>query len=118
MPVYAPDADILASFQRMRFTDMLIKAGRLPVVVTDVVWEELTGPESGHRANEAHAMLEAIAGQATPLLPDTHEVAAFDALHPYAATSDAGEASIIAYAIHHSEVIPVLRDRYAILRAI
>lgn len=118
MPVYAPDADILASLQRMRFADLLILAGRLPIVVTDVVWDELTSPESGHRATEAQTLLDAIAGQPTQLLPETPEVAAFDALHPVAAESDAGEASIIAYAICHPEVIPVLRDRHAVLRAI
>lgn len=63
-------------------------------------------------------MLEAVAGQPTVLEPQTPAADAFHSLHPTTATSDAGEASLIAHCLYHGDVIPVFEDQTALLRAV
>ena len=119
MKTYVPDADVLAVFQRLRLGDRISRTAETSFIVTDVVWDELTGPAVPARyAEPAVEMLNRLAGSATVLLPESPEAATFAALHPQAARQDAGEHSVVAYALHHAEATPVLRDKTALGRAI
>jgi predicted nucleic acid-binding protein len=125
MTRYAIDTDVLARIQRARHVSTLSKLGRLPVVVTDTVWEELTvvarskGNAPASEIEEMERMLEAIAGRPTELELDTVEAEAFGRLHSRPdRAEDAGEHSIIAYASIHEDVIAVLFDRRALFRAV
>jgi hypothetical protein len=124
MSRYALDADILALIQRAGHATALTQLGRLPVVVTDTVWDELTvvaqstGKVRPETLAEMKKLLVAIAGAPTLLVPDTPESEAYARLHPGSDTENAGEHSLIAYASHHSDVTGVLFDRKALHRAV
>ena len=116
--LYAPDADVLALFQRLRMIPQVTASGPLPVIVTDVVWDELTGArvQPPHR-EEARGMLQIIAGQPTMIELASAEADTFNKLHDSPAAENAGEHSILAYVLHH-KVVPVFRDRRALHRAV
>lgn len=124
MTRYALDADILALIQRAGHAPTLSRLGRLPVVVTDTVWDELTVVAQGTgkvwpaTLEEMNALLVSIAGAPTLLEPATPESEAFARLHPDASTENAGEHSLIAYASQHPDVIGVLFDRKALHRGV
>lgn len=124
MTRYALDTDILAMVQRAGHARTLARLGRLPVVVTDTVWDELTvvaastskvRPET---LAEMKELLVAIAGAPTLLEPATPESEAYARLHPGSDAEDAGEHSLIAYASQHLDVTGVLFDRKALHRAV
>jgi hypothetical protein len=74
------DADVLATIQRSGHAAALTALGRLPVIITDAVWDELTinARKYGIHAkslDEMLAMLVAIGGEATPILPESAEAA-------------------------------------------
>ncbi len=124
MSRYALDADILALVQRAGHAKTLTQLGRLPVVVTDIVWDELTvvaantGKVREETLAEMKDLLVAIAGAPTLLEPATPEIEAYARLHPGADAEDAGEHSLIAYASQHPDVTGVLFDRKALHRAV
>ena len=119
MVLYAPDSDVLALFQQLRMEECIIVGSRAPLVVTDVVWDELTGtrvPE--HYAERTQKFLASLVTGPTEIMPASPEAISFSLLHPDLARADAGEDSIIAYALHHPEIVPVLRDKQALVRAV
>jgi|GEM_PF-4708868 len=124
MSRYALDADILALIQRAGFAKALTRLGRLPVVVTDTVWDELTvvaestGKVRPETLAEMQELLVSIAGAATLLEPNTPESEAYAHLHPGSDAENAGEHSLIAYASQHADVTGVLFDRKALHRAV
>ena len=119
MPLYAPDADVLALFQRLRLEGRVIASARAPLLITDTVWDELTGQGVQEPwASKARRLLESLVTGPTVLLPATPEADTFAELHPDTSSEDAGEHSIIALAIHRPDVIPVLRDTKALVRAV
>ncbi len=131
-PQYALDADVLASFQRARQDEALAAAGRLPVVITDTVWDELVlGPilkmpvgistrEEAHRRAQAEAMeevLRSIAGGRTEILAGSPEATNLARLQR-AGSVGQGEDSVIALAVSRPDVVPVMIDRAGLARAI
>lgn len=124
MNQYALDTDILANIQRAGHADTLVQLGRLPVVVTDTVWEELTivaertGKVRPSTIAEMRQMLDSIAGSPVSLEPATPEAEAFAHLHSHSGAEDAGEHSVISYAFVHKEVTAVLFDRRALFRGV
>jgi hypothetical protein len=121
---YALDADILGMVQRAGHAKTLTRLGRLPVVVTDTVWDELTimaentGKVRPETLVEMKELLVAIADAPTLLEPATPESDAYVRLHPGSDTENAGEHSLIAYATQHPDVTAVLFDRKALHRAV
>jgi len=123
MTTFLLDSDILLRLQRSPQVDRLVEHGRLPVVVTDVVWDELTIGRVDRRvsqrsAEEARRLLQALAGEPFEMLPDTPEPLTFELLQDRPTTTDRGEHSIIAYALHHDDAVPVLFDGRALRRAV
>ncbi|WIG94190.1 hypothetical protein [Myxococcus sp. SDU36] len=116
--LYALDADIIIPVQKSGQMDAFKSVGRLPVLVTDVVWEEVIGGTDARQRENADLceVLQAIAGGPTELLPETPE--ALDFVRLDAPRYGPGERSMIAYALHHPEVTLVLNDKLAIHRAI
>lgn len=117
------DTDILANIQRARFAARVAALGRLPIVVTDVVWDELTigAKLKGARqetVEEAEALLRALAGAPTVLQPESAEAAILADLQRPPETEGAGEHSVIAHAYHHSDETAVLLDRRAMYRGV
>ncbi len=130
--LFAPDADVLASFQRARQEQALLAVGRLPVLVTDVVWDELVlGPvlkaphgigsrEADHRRQQAETMkqlLKGIASAPTEIAAGSSTASILARLQ-MVRPEGPGEDSVIALALSRPEVIPVLMDRPALARAI
>lgn len=123
MTGYAVDSDVLGVIQRSGFAAEVRSLGRLPVVITDSVWDELTigASDQGAReatVREAQELLETIAGEPTVLQPETEETATLVKLQGEVATEHEGEHSILAFALHHPDVTPVLLDKRATLRAV
>lgn len=123
MTVFVIDTDVLANVQRARHAGSLASLGKLPVVITDVVWDELTVKPRLKNArsetvDEAENMLRCIAGCPTVLEPATPEAVALAALLGEVPDVDQGELSVIAYSLHHPNAVPVLMDKYSALRAI
>lgn len=117
------DSDILINIQKAGFADQVAALGRLPVVITDVVWSELTvsAQLAGAKAAtvaQAHKLLSAIAGAATVLQPQSPEAESFADLQLPPETEGIGEHSVIAYALHHSNDVAVLLDRRALHRGV
>jgi predicted nucleic acid-binding protein len=117
---YALDADVIIRLQKSEQMEALKAVGRLPVVVTDVVWDEVIGESEGRqsmRENEQlRELLHVIAGGPTEIHPQTPEALAFAQLD--APKFGAGERSMIAYALSHPDVTVVLIDKLALHRAI
>ena len=118
MTVYAPDTDFFINVQRLGYVERVASCGRLPVVVTDIVWEEATTGKNPHANSELEGLLRAVAGSPRALLPQSPEAATFAALQAPPKTEDPGEHSIIALAIHEPELVPVLLDKKALHRAV
>lgn len=120
---FVVDTDIFANIQRSRLSARVAALGRLPVVVTDVVWDELTtgAKEKGARqdtVDEAEAMLTALAGVPSVLEPQSPEAATLADLQRPPATEGAGEHSVIARTYHHQGETAVLLDRRALHRGV
>jgi hypothetical protein len=67
---YAVDTDVLVLIQRAGHVSSLKRLGSLPVVITDMVWGELTSQAAKGKAprrivQEAEELLSAIAGKPT-----------------------------------------------------
>ena len=123
MARYAVDSDVLGTIQRSGYSAEFRALGRLPVVITDSVWDELTVNAAANGARdasvkEAQALLEAIAGGPTVLEPETQEAATLVELQGEVAAEHEGEHSIMAYAVHNADVVPVLLDLRATRRAV
>jgi len=123
MTRYALDTDLLACIQRSGSSSAIGELGPLPVVITDSVWDELTLNATANGAAPASVkvaenLLRAIAGGPTVLEAATPEAATLTRLHGEVGTEDIGEHSIMAYAVHHTDVTPVLIDRRATWRAV
>jgi hypothetical protein len=121
--LYAPDTDVLAEIQKAGAAPEVAKLGALPVVITEFVWDEFVeGPRrNGARSQtvtEAENLVRAMAGQPTELLPQTPEIASYVDLQTPQPTEGHGESSIIAYAMHHPETVPILLDRLALYRGV
>ena len=120
---YVVDSDVLVNIQRSGFAPQVTALGRIPVLITDVVWDELTVEAglNGARTEtvaEAEAMLRALAGAPTVLQPESPEAATLADLQQEPATEGAGEHSVIARAFHHAGEIAVLLDRRALHRGV
>ncbi len=123
MTRFVVDSDILANIQRAGFAPRVTALGALPVVITDVVWDELTvgARNNGARqatVDEVDAMLKAIAGAPTVLQPESPEAGTLVDLQRPPETEGVGEHSVIAYALHHSGETAVLLDRRALHRGV
>lgn len=123
MSRYVVDTDVLANVQRAGHAVTLRELGALPVVITDTVWDELTvgaslagAPE--RLVQEAEAMLKAIAGAPTVLVPQSLEAQTLVQLQLPPVTEGMGEHSVIAYACHHPDATAILHDRRALHRGI
>jgi predicted nucleic acid-binding protein len=122
-PSFVVDSNVLVAVQRARMTAEFQACGKLPVVVTDVVWDELTinalakgaRPET---VREMEEMLRAIAASPTVLAPQSPEAEVLTALQAPPLTEGIGEHSVIAYAIVHKETTAVLFDRRALHRGV
>jgi hypothetical protein len=117
------DADFLATIQRSGHAAAFTALGRLPVVITDAVWDELTinARKYGIYAKsveEMLAMLVAIAGEATPIRPQSAEAETLAVSQAAPPSEGPGELSAIAFALHHADAVPVLIDRKALRRAV
>ena len=114
---------MLGTIQRSGCAAAFCGLGPLPVVVTDSVWDELTVNAAANGARdasvrEAQTLLETIAGAPTVLAPATLEATTLVRLQGEVATEHEGEHSIMAYAVHHEDVMPVLLDLRATRRAV
>ncbi|HEX4381576.1 MAG TPA: hypothetical protein VH083_01460 [Myxococcales bacterium] len=110
--IFALDADVIIALRQLSLHEEITKTARWPVVVTDIVWSEVTATKAPG-FDRGSLLLRSWAGSATELLPDTVEADALAALLARPGGAGAGESSIVAYALHHSEVVPVLRDGVA-----
>ncbi len=112
---YVLDSDVTIALELVAAGSNL---GRrpLPVVVTDVVWDELHAPGDPH--NRARTFAQNIAGSVTELAPDSAEAETFLSLQATPKTEGPGEHSVIAYCYHHLDTIAVLQDKGALRRAI
>ena len=120
---YVVDSDIFGVIQRAKECLAFQGCGMLPVIVTDVVWDELTadalaGGARQSTVDEMSAMLNAIAGKPTLVEPETPAAESFARLHPANATEDVGEHSVMALALHTPDCLAVLNDRRAVHRAV
>lgn len=116
MTRYVLDADVVIALD---LADAGAGHGRLrplPVVITEVVWDELDAP--GDPLGRARKFAETIAGAATPLAPDSAEAETFLALQQPPKTEGPGEHSVIAHCHHHPETIAVLQDKAALRRGV
>jgi hypothetical protein len=110
------DTDVVISLEQAGSSFSLGSRGPLPVIVTDVVWDELEAP--GDTAVRAQKFAKAIAGEVTALAADSPEAATLVALQEPPKTEGPGEHSVIAYCHHHPEAIAVLQDKAALRRGI
>jgi len=110
------DTDVVIALERACSGLGLGSRGALPVILTDVVWDELEAP--GDTARRAQEFAKAIAGDVTALVADSPEAATLVALQASPKTEGPGEHSVIAYCHHHHEAIAVLQDRAAVRRGI
>ena len=99
-----------------------LKLPKLPLVVTDSVWDELVeGPrqkgETG-LADQTEAWLRAVVGQPTVIPTDSAEARVAAALLMAPGSIGIGEASIIGYTLTHPEHVAVLLDRRALWQAV
>jgi hypothetical protein len=110
------DSDVLIALEKAGSNLGLGSRGGLPVIVTDVVWDELEAP--GDNLHRAQGFARAIAGEITVLEAESAEAATWVALQGSPRTEGAGEHSVIAYCLHHPETIAVLQDKAALRRAV
>jgi len=110
------DTDVVIALELASRGLDLASRGALPVIVTDVVWDELEAP--GDTEVRAQKFARAIAGDVTALLADSPEAATLVTLQEAPKTEGPGEHSVIAYCHHHPETIAVLQDKAAVRRGI
>jgi hypothetical protein len=116
--LYAPDSDFFINLQRLRLAPEFAECGRLPIVVTDVVWDELVTGKNGYANAELDGVLKAVAGEPRVIEVESPEAQSFASIHQSPSTENRGEHSIIAVAIHDRTVIPVLLDKKGLHRAV
>jgi len=110
------DSDVIIALEQAG-AEIRSDVGRvLPLVVTDVVWDELEAP--GDRQHRAQAFATAIAGHVTVLQANSPEAGTWAALQSDPRTEGAGEHSVIAYCVHHPDSIGVFQDKAALRRAV
>lgn len=133
MRMYAPDTDVLVRILRAGQARGLAACGRLPVLVTDTVWDELTvepvlrarekreGDEKiraiQRACSEAEALLRAIVGEPTRILAGSREADLLARLMLVRRVGP-GEDSVIALALANRDVVPVFIDGKAIRRCV
>jgi hypothetical protein len=110
------DTDIVISMEKTFRELKLGDRGGLPVIVTDVVWDELEAP--GDDQHRTRTFATAIAGKVTVLEAESAEAATWVALQGDPRTEGPGEHSVIAHCIHHPDTIAVLQDKAALRRAV
>jgi len=108
------DTDVIIALEQVG--SGLAARGELPVIVTDVVWDELEAP--GDDRARAQNFARAIAGKVTVLQADSPEAATLVALQEAPRIEGAGEHSVIACCHHHPESVAVLQDKAALRRAV
>lgn len=116
---YALDTDVIVRLQKAGQVAALKSVGRLPIVVTEYVWDELIDQAAAlpqRVVDERRELLSAMVDSPTELLPETPESLDFNRLKE--SGLGPGERSIMAYALHHPDVKLVLLDRLALHRAI
>lgn len=118
-----PDADVLVTIQRSGHVADIIALGELPVVITDSVWDEVTvgAQQSGAHSSsvlEMRQMLISMAKGPTMIVPQSAEAKALAVLQTAPPSEGPGELSVIAFAFHHPEAVPILIDRRALRRAV
>lgn len=121
--LYALDSDVLVNLLRSGLDQGVIALGKLPVVITDVVWDELTvstptKPIAIGRIHAASALMSSMANSSTAIHPNSPEALTFNRLQGAVATQDRGEHATMALALHDPDVVPVLYDRRALHRAV
>ncbi len=116
MTRFVLDTDVLISLEMTAGGLGLSERGKVPVVVTDVVWEELIAP--GDPNARAQAFAQALAGVVTELQPGSAPAETLVALQQEPTTEGPGEHSVIAYCVHDREAIAVLQDKGAIRRGV
>jgi hypothetical protein len=109
--------------QQARALDVLRALGELPVVVTDAVWDEMTivALAKGKPLSvveEATALLGAMASSRTTIEPGTPEGEYLARIHVTESAEDLGEHTVIAIALAHDDITPVLFDRKAVHRGV
>ncbi len=110
----AIDTDIFSFIERSGHSDAVLKLGPLPLLVTQIVWDECV---AGAPKSKRLPLLEGLVGTPTPVLaggPVATTVASLLAQGDL----EQGEVAVIAVAIHDPEVVPVLHDRHALFRAV
>lgn len=117
------DADILGILQRAECLAPVQALGRLPWVITDEVWYELTDQAAARgaypaTADEMRRFLATVAGAPTVIVPMSPEAEALVRLSAPPVKEDPGELSVIAYAYQHPEATAVLHDRAAVFRGV
>ncbi len=116
MTGFVLDADVIIALELADRGTGLAARGALPVVVTDVVWEELGAP--GDTEARTQTFAKAIAGDVMVFQADSAEAATLVALQQPPKAEGPGEHSVIAYCQHHPEVIAVLQDKAALRRGV
>jgi hypothetical protein len=113
---YVLDTDVVIALRTADVTGMLSGRGPFPVIITDIVWDELSAPGDRQARNQKYA--QDLAGEATPLDVNSAEAATLLSLQAPPVTEGAGEHSVIAYCHHHPGALAVLQDQKALRRAI
>ena len=121
--ILVSDADVLVTIQRSGHVADIVALGELPVVVTDSVWDEVTigAQQSGAHGSsvaEMQAMLVSMAKAPTMIIPQSPAARTLATLQAAPPSEGPGELSVIAYAFHHLDAIPILIDRRALRRAV
>ncbi len=119
MTCFAVDTDVLVWLVRSGQTVPLAALGRQPVLVTDTIWDEAGTHKQGDAGGEAEARQQVLTTWSvkTTLAPGSAEAETAQVLLDQG-DLEAGEVSILAWAIHHAEIVPVFHERQALLRAI
>lgn len=123
MTRYVVDSDILINIQKSGHAHSIAGLGPLPVVITDMVWSELTVGATLNGAqmstvSDAESMLKAIAHAPSILSPESLEAETFADLQRPPETEGVGEHSVIAYTLHNPNDVAVLLDRKAMYRGV
>jgi hypothetical protein len=110
----AVDCDIISFIESSGRTQAMTKLRGLKLLITQTVWDECSEGAAGGRRI---ALLHALGAAATPLLagePEAVTAAAF----LQQGDLEEGELSILAFAVHHADVVPVFHERHALFRAV
>lgn len=116
MTRFVLDTDVVIALEKAGDALRLGSRGPFPVILTDVVWDELEAP--GDIEVRAQRFAKAIAGDVITLEADSPEAATMVALQEAPKIEGPGEHSVIAYCHHHPEAIAVLQDKAAVRRSI